>query len=258
MQPSLARDGAGALGALREARALNQPFALLISDAHMPGMDGFALVAEMRKYEGLNVPVIMLLTSGAFRLDATRCRELGVAAYFTKPASGAELHAALLSIVEPTLQKTESATERLANLHSLREAIEPKALRVLLAEDDRVNQRVALRFLEKHGHSVRLVEDGWQALAALEAEAFDIVLMDVQMPGLDGLEVASIIRKKEAKTGGHQPMVAITAHALTGDKERCLAAGMDGYVSKPVHDKDLMEAIDRCSGAPVQSLTSLV
>jgi two-component system, sensor histidine kinase and response regulator len=257
MEPVLARDGVLALTALREAKVLNQPFAFLIADARMPGMDGFTLIEEIQRYAGLDLPTIMLLSSGGIREDAARCRELGIAAYFTKPVGPGDLQTALLHILDRHSSNPEKHLFGPANFRSLQEAVSSKPLRILLAEDDRVNQRVAMRLLQKQGHSVELVEDGWRALTVLEEGVFDVLLLDVQMPGLDGFEVTSIIRKKEAKAGGrHQPIIAMTAHALTGDKARCLAAGMDGYVSKPVREADLADILSNlCSSQnPVETL----
>jgi two-component system sensor histidine kinase/response regulator len=244
MNPTAASNGREGLAALREVYAGDGQFALVIADAQMPDMDGFAFIEEMRKDRSVKCAIIMLLTSGGFRGDAARCRELGVSAYVTKPIGRTELYAAICAVVDQHLAGPEAAPPNLVTRHSLREAGAIKGLRVLLVEDDRVNQHLAVRLLEKLGHQVELAVDGGEALAALEKKAFDVVLMDIQMPGMDGFEVTSAVREKERSTGAHQMIIATTAHALTGDRERCLAAGMDGYVSKPIHYQDLIRAID--------------
>jgi two-component system, sensor histidine kinase and response regulator len=214
-------------------------------------MDGFSLVEEMRKECGSELATIMMLASAGFRGDAARCRELGVAAYFTKPVSRVELHAALFKIVERMVAPLDVCTKPLITRHSLRESGATNSIHILVAEDDRVNQRLAIRLLEKDGHRVDVAMEGKEALAMLRKQQFDLVLMDVQMPGMDGFEVTSIIRKSEEGSGAHQLIIAMTAHALTGDRERCLAAGMDGYVSKPIRRQDLIEAINKVfPGAP--------
>jgi PAS domain S-box-containing protein len=253
MQPVSAADGVEALAAVRAAWTANDPFALVLTDAQLPGMDGFALVEEIHKEPGMALATIMMLTSGGFRGDAARCRALGVAAYLTKPVGRSELHAALLKVINYQQEPT------LVTRHSLRESGATRALRILLAEDDRVNQHLTVRLLEKLGHQVELAANGAEVLAALERDAFDVVLMDVQMPGVDGFEATAAIRKREKGTGTHQAIVAMTAHALSGDRERCLAAGMDGYVSKPIRHEELIEAIDRqCCPAEIRTNTSQV
>jgi len=256
MRPIGAASGVEALAALREARERGDPLTLLITDAQMPAMDGFALVEEIRNDSGIKCPTIMLLNTAGFRGDAARCRELGVAAYLTKPIGRSEFYAAISAVIDQHLSGVGPSAASLVTRHSLREAGATKALRILLAEDDRVNQHLALRLLQKLGHQVELAVDGGEAMAALRKATFDIVLMDIQMPIMDGLQVTAAVRAKEQQTGGHQPIIAMTAHALTGDRERCLAAGMDGYVSKPVRYQELIEAI--ASLLPSTTLTERV
>jgi CheY-like chemotaxis protein len=249
MKPVSAADGTEALAAAHVAWEGGHPFALLLTDAQLPGMDGFALIGELHKQPEMTLPAIMMLTSGGFRGDAARCRELGVAAYLTKPVGRSELHAALLRVIDQQAQRPNDASPALITRHSLREAGDTRALRILLAEDDRVNQHLAVRLLEKLGHQVELAANGAEVLSALEKDPFDLVLMDVQMPGVDGFEATAAIRKREKSTGTHQPIIAMTAHALSGDQERCLKAGMDRYVSKPIRHEELIEAIDQlCFG----------
>ncbi len=245
MVPITASNAMEGLAALREARTGGCPFPLVIVDAHMPEMDGFALVQEVRKDGGVKCPTIMLLTSGGFRGDAARCRELGVAAYLTKPIGRTELQEAILAVMEPPAAGRNASRAALITRHSLREAGAAKAFRVLLAEDDRVNQHLARRLLERQGYEVEVAVNGREALAAMEKGRFDVVLMDIQMPAMDGFEVTAAVREREKATGARQPIIAMTAHALSGDRERCLAAGMDGYVSKPVNSRVLIDAIDK-------------
>lgn len=255
MEPVATASGGEAMAVMRQAQADRHPFALLITDAQMPGMDGFSLVEEMLKECGSDLATIMMLTSAGFRGDAARCRDLGVAAYLTKPVSRVELHAALLKIVERMAAPLDVSKKPLITRHSLRESGATNRLNILIAEDDRVNQHLAVRLLEKDGHRVDVAMEGKEALAMLREQQFDLVLMDVQMPGMDGFEVTSMIRKSEEGSGAHQLIIAMTAHALTGDRERCLAAGMDGYVSKPIRRQDLMEAISKVfPGRPAPTL----
>jgi two-component system, sensor histidine kinase and response regulator len=240
MQPTAVASGAAALATLQQARAVGTPFPLVLLDAHMPALDGFALAEQIKQHPDLAQSTIMMLTSGGQRGDAARCRELGIAAYLTKPISQGELWEAILQALgKPATAKPASVVTR----HTLREG-KPR-LHILLAEDNPVNQKVAVRILEKQGHTVVVVSDGQAVLTALAQQSFDLVLMDVQMPILDGLEVTAAIRAQEQVRGGHLPIVAMTARAMKGDQELCLAAGMDGYLSKPLRRDDLEAAILR-------------
>lgn len=208
-------------------------FPLVLTDVHMPEMDGFQLAEHIKRRDA--AALILMLTSDTHTNDVTRCRELGIEAYLTKPVTQAELQEAILQALSRVRRvKPEPSTER------------PKPavpLRILLAEDNPVNQKVALRMLEQQGHSVVLVGDGREALAAFGRGPFDLVLMDVQMPDMDGFEATAAIRDLERGTGTHTTVFAMTAHALAGDRERCLAAGMDGYIAKPIRKKDLLGAL---------------
>jgi len=240
MRPSSVENAEAALAVLAQARQEQQPFALVLADAQMPGMDGFALAEQIKRNPELGATKVMMLTSAGQRGDAVRCRQLGVEAYLKKPIAQSDLLDAILA----AFGTVPAAANQLGLVtqHSLAES--RRRLRILLAEDNPINQQVTVRLLEKRGHSVRLVQNGLQALQALEGEAFDLVLMDVQMPEMDGLQATRAIREKEQATGGHIPIVAMTAHAMKGDRERCLAAGMDGYVSKPIRTKELLETIE--------------
>ena len=240
MKPRLAASGPEALSVLQQEPASGQDFALLLVDLKMTGMDGFTLVERIRELANLRDVAIVVLTSAGRRGDAARCRELGVAACVVKPIVESELLAAILQALGARPHPPEQP--RLAARPTAPAG--RRSLRVLLAEDNVVNQKLAARLMEKRGHHVTVAGDGQAALEALERETFDLVLMDVQMPVMDGFEATTAIRKQEEGTGRHLPIIAMTAHAMTGDRERCLAAGMDGYVSKPVHGQELFAEIE--------------
>jgi PAS domain S-box-containing protein len=254
MQPTLAANGEDALRTLAQAYEAHEPFPLVLTDASMPVMDGFQLAEEIRKNPQLLGTTIMMLTSAGQRGDAARCRAMGLEGYLTKPVNQAELLDAVLQVAGT---KRSQAKKALVTRHSLRE--EGGSLRILLAEDNAVNQLLATRLLEKQGHSVVTVGSGGAVLDRLEKETFDLILMDIQMPEMDGFEATAAIRKEEESTGKHLPIVAMTAHAMEGDREHCLAAGMDGYISKPIHAKDLIDAIENlCQSRAVGEVATTV
>jgi PAS domain S-box-containing protein len=244
MQPTCVDGGAQALEELSTAADAGRPYVLVLADLLMPLMDGFEMVEHIRERPGLSTVIIMMLTSAGRRGDAARCEQLGVAAYLLKPIRQSELREAIARV----LGAQESAGPiPLVTRYSLRDMREPTAvLRVLLAEDNAVNQRLAVRMLEKRGHRVAVANNGREALAALEKDTFDLVLMDVQMPEMDGFEATALLRKKEQAQGNgtHLPVIALTAHAMKGDRERCLEAGMDGYLSKPIRPQELDEILE--------------
>ena len=241
MKSTSAQDGEEALTKLSEAQQSGEPFALILMDMHMPNMDGFQLIERIRERPGSAAATIMMLTSAGHLGDAARCKELGVAAYLLKPIRQSELREAIARVLGAREQK---GAIPLITRYSLHDAREPSSsLRILLAEDNPVNQRLASRLLEKRGHSVMVAENGLEALAALEKESFDLVLMDMQMPVMDGFEATAAIRKKEETRGNHLPVVALTAHAMKGDREKCLAGGMDGYLAKPIRPQELDEIL---------------
>jgi CheY-like chemotaxis protein len=210
-------------------------------DANMPEMDGFALVEQIRLNPGLAGATIMMLTSASHTSDAARCRELGVARYLIKPIGQSELLDAILLAVGNRPQAVAPA----APLDTHGPLREPrKGIRVLLAEDNHVNQILAVRLLEKRGHHVQVASDGCEVLEKLKTADFDLILMDMQMPVMGGFEATAAVREMEKGTGRHVPIVALTAHAMKGDRERCLAAGMDGYIGKPIRAEELFEQID--------------
>ena len=238
MRTVVASGATNALVLLQQAKLAGKPFELMIVDRHMPGMDGFMLVEETRKSPALASLRTVMLTSGGQRDDGQKCKELGIAAYLIKPILQLELLDALLLALGAL---PETAGVLPIRLHTLRKEARP--LRILLTEDNPVNQRLAMAILGKRGHTVVLAADGLKALAALERDDFDVVLMDIQMPLMGGVEATSAIRAKEKITGKHIPIVAMTAHAMSGDRQHFLESGMDGYVSKPVHPEKLFAAI---------------
>ncbi|MGH9451811.1 MAG: response regulator [Terriglobia bacterium] len=240
MRVSLAGSGPAALSNLRQAQELQDPFKLILLDVCMPGMDGFDFVKQIREYRDLEQITIMMLSSAGMRGDALRCRQLQIAAYLVKPVGQKELRESVTTVLSGALRKGTS--DALVTRHTLRES--RPGFHILLAEDHPVNQRLAVKLLEKHGHRVRVAGNGPEALAALEKESFHLVLMDVQMPVMGGFEATAAIREREKATGAHIPIIAMTAHAIKGDRERCLKAGMDGYVSKPIKIRELLDAID--------------
>ena len=239
MQPIAVESGRAGLEALEGARRAGHAFPLILLDEQMPGMDGFALAKVIRKDATLARIAVMMLTSAGRLGDAATCRELGISAYLVKPVRPAELLQAICGVLNPSDAKSTPLVTR----HSLREA--RNRVRVLLAEDNAVNQALAVRLLEKRGFIVSVAGDGRQAVTALEQGEFSLVLMDVQLPEMDGFEATAAIREKERSTGRHIPIIAMTAHALKSDKERCLSAGMDAYVSKPIRTDELFGTIEK-------------
>jgi two-component system sensor histidine kinase/response regulator len=202
-------------------------------------MDGFAVAERIAANPDLAGVTIMMLTSSGDYGDAARARDLGVAAFLVKPIDSRGLHAAVcraLDCVEPV---------RVQHARAMPTGASPRPLRILLAEDNLVNQRVAVGLLEKRGHAVAVANNGAEAIEALDRAEFDLLLMDIQMPVMGGLEATAAIRARERARGGHLRIVAMTAHAMTGDRERCLAAGMDGYVSKPIQPAAFFATIEQ-------------
>ena len=255
MKPVSVEGGEDALVELERAQQIGAAYPLVITDLLMPGMDGFHLVERIRSRPELATATIMMLTSAGTRGDCERCRELGVAAYLMKPIRQSELREAMARVLGG---REQEGAIPLITRYALHDAREPDtSLRVLLAEDHAVNQRLAVRLLEKRGHRVVLVTNGREAVAALEKESYDLVLMDVQMPEMDGLEATQILREKEKKTGTHQIITALTAYAMKGDRERCLAAGMDGYITKPIRPQELDTLLGKITAARTLTPTPL-
>jgi signal transduction histidine kinase/DNA-binding response OmpR family regulator len=245
---STAPNGSAALEMLERAEKANEPVGLMITDAQMPEMDGFELAERVVRKPKLSRPGLIMLTSSGQIGDATRCRDAGFAACLTKPVRRAELQKIVFQVLG---QLSHAAVP--ASGPSIEPAVPEAAhfmpLSILLAEDNAVNQQLARRLLEKAGHSVTVAKNGCEALELLGRQSFDLVLMDVQMPEMDGFEATTAIREKEVKTGGHIPIIAMTAHAMKGDEERCLQAGMDGYVAKPIQRNQLFLALEAARAA---------
>ena len=246
MCPFLAESGVAALGLLDEDQAADGHFDLFILDAAMPGMDGFTLAEMILKREGSRDASIIILTSAGQRGDATRCREIGIKAYLTKPVKQSDLLDTILNCMQTT--QPEKLQAGLITRHALRES--RRSLYILLAEDNPVNRKLAISLLQKWGHTAKTAANGKEVLAALAEEKFDLVLMDINMPEMDGLETTAVIREKERTSGSHLPIIAMTAHALEGDRERFLEAGMDDYISKPVQAQSLFEALEKSAAQP--------
>ena len=236
MKPTLVASGAAALTALRSAKSAGKPFRLALIDGQMPGMDGFTLAAQVRKDRRLRATKVIMLTSLGQPLGQAKIRgESGIAAHLTKPIKQSDLFDAIATAL------SRSPRKRISKAPVAKSPA--RRLRILLAEDHPINQKVAVRFLEKLGHKVKVASNGQQALAALDDGAFDLVLMDVQMPKMGGLEATAAIREKERGTGRHIPIVAMTAHVMSGDRARCLQAGMDGFIAKPIQPAELFGTI---------------
>ena len=239
MLAEVAEGGPAAIAVMESARHAGKSYRIALIDACMPEMDGFELAQRVQTDPRLAGAVIMMLTSAGRKGDAALCRQLGIAAYLVKPINNADLRQALLTV----LGRAEGATLPLITRHSLRES--RSGLRVLVAEDNPVNQALVLRLLEKEGHQVTLAHHGGEAVALASTRHYDVVFMDVQMPVMDGFAATAAIRQREQVMGGHLPILAMTAHALKGDRERCLAAGMDGYIPKPVSIAAIREELQK-------------
>lgn len=243
MQPAEAQGGAEALDALERARADKAPFALVLVDAGMPDMDGFDLVQALRQRTHLETNVILMLASAGELRDASRCRELGIGSYVTKPVTHSQLLDAITTVLSASATDATREPARFPRIGPVSSA----PLRVLVAEDNAINQELVVSVLRKRGHHVVVTNNGREAIEAIDAherEPFDVVLMDGQMPDMDGFQATAAIRARERTTGAHIPIVAMTASAVDGDRERCLEAGMDSYISKPIHSPDLLHVIE--------------
>ncbi len=241
MFPTMVDSGAAAIRAVHDSEARGVPFDLVLLDVNMPAMDGFTTAERLKQEAHMTPPTIMMLSSSDHAGDAQRCRKMGLAAYLVKPVRQSALRTAVLKALDTSIAKQAADAHDAAP-----ERFTP--LRVLLAEDNVVNQRVAIGLMQKAGHTVTLAANGLEALAALEQGTFELVLMDMQMPEMGGAEAMAAIREGEKATGAHLPIVALTAHALKGDRERCLEAGADGYVPKPIAPAMLFREIERVLG----------
>jgi signal transduction histidine kinase/DNA-binding response OmpR family regulator len=248
--------GVVALAALHAAAKRNEPFDLILLDVIMPGMDGFQVLEAIRREPEIDRPAILMISSDKQRGAVARCRELGAAAYLIKPIRPSELLTAMENAVQDWGQEVQPGPRAAPSIKSVDPAF--RGLRILVTEDNKINQLLAVRTLEKAGHSVAVANNGEEALAALTCQTFDLVLMDVQMPVMDGFQATARIRQQERVTGQHMPIVAMTAHAIKGDRERCLEAGMDGYVPKPIQVQNLFSAIAAATlgrGEPTDGLS---
>jgi signal transduction histidine kinase/CheY-like chemotaxis protein len=250
MKPEAVEESSQALLALRSAVEANNPFALAIIDCHMPGVDGFSLVAELKRDPSIANTPLFMLTSRADPEDSMRCNRLGSGSYLAKPilpetfAKG--LQTALMA--EPAGVRLDGQPER------RRRPREQAALRILLAEDNAVNQKLAVRLLQKQGHQVTVAVNGLEAVRRWEQNPFDLILMDMQMPEMDGIEATLAIRRQEGSSGGHTPIIALTARAMPEDRSRCLASGMDGFITKPIQTEELMREIGRVKAGERRNL----
>jgi CheY-like chemotaxis protein len=248
MKPVTAKDGRSAMEALRRAHKDGHPFRLVLLDAHMPAMDGFEVASHVKHDPHLHGTTVILLTSAGHTEDMARAKSLGAAASVAKPVKQSDLWDAIITALH--VAGRQKARPSVAQRRS-RTAEHP--LRILLAEDNPVNQEVAVHLIERRGHSVIVAENGREAVEAIERHKFDLVLMDVQMPEMGGLEATRVIREKEKGSGHHLPIIAMTAHAMQGDREQCLEAGMDGYLAKPIDPKTFLQTVEGISARSVGS-----
>ena len=246
MRPTVVDGGSAALNALDVAYQSGEPFPIALIDFQMPDLDGFGLAEKVKARSELHTTMIMMLSSVGHRGDAARFRELGVASYLTKPVRQSVLLDAMLAMLSNDAVPVVHPT--LVTRHTVNEA--RRALRILLAEDNAVNQRLVRALLQKRGHTVVTVQNGRLAVEAVAHGGIDLVLMDVQMPEMNGLEATAEIRRTELATDIHLPIVALTANAMKGDREACLAAGADGYLSKPLNVTELVALIETLMAPP--------
>jgi PAS domain S-box-containing protein len=226
---------------LDDAKERKKPFQIILMDGNLPGHDSFIILDYIKDNPELAKSIIMMMSSSSSRLDASPWLKVGISTHLNKPLKPSELKKGLLNVLglAPRPQELAGESKDAGTLPSRR------AYRILIAEDNLVNQRVAIYMLEKQGHQVTGAMNGEEALAAMEKENFELVLMDVQMPKMDGFQATRLIRAKEKETGLHIPIIAMTAHAMKGDREKCLSVGMDDYIAKPLNVKQLSETIAR-------------
>jgi two-component system sensor histidine kinase/response regulator len=245
MTPTQVETGRAAIDAMTTAARLDRPFDLVLLDANMPGMDGFAVAEVIAGERALAGATVMMLTSSGEFGDQSRCAELGIAVYLTKPVYAGDLLAAIERALGAKASAVAAPKAARLNAGTMAMAASGRRIRILLVEDNIVNQRVAEGLLTRRGHEVTVAQHGGEALAFLERARFDLVLMDLQMPVMGGIEATSAIRTRERVSGGHTRIVAMTAHAMTGDRERCLQAGMNGHLSKPIDPQVLFAVVEQ-------------
>jgi signal transduction histidine kinase/CheY-like chemotaxis protein len=254
MLPVCAEGSHAAIECMKTAVSDQRPFDLLITDMHMPEMDGFTMIEEIRASRLMEAPTIVMLTSAGHNGDVARCQQLGVAAYLLKPIREHELRSAISQILQPLRKHVETLaapSSQHASLLCTVESPAPKPLRILVAEDNAVNQRLCLRLLQSRGHDVQIAANGLEVLSLVAQSAFDLILMDIQMPIMDGLEATTKLRADEQQSGHHIPIYAVTANAMQGDREHYLNSGMDGYLSKPIRPLELDQILKKYTAAVV-------
>ncbi|OGD22126.1 MAG: hypothetical protein A2Y69_04310 [Candidatus Aminicenantes bacterium RBG_13_59_9] len=227
---------------LDDAQERRKHFQIILMDANLPGHDSFLILDYVKDNPDLGKSVIMMMNSSGNRIDATPWLKVGISTHLGKPVKPSELKKGILNVLGMAPKPLEQAEAGGRNSGAMPNR---RAYRILIAEDNLVNQRVAIYMLEKQGHQVTGAMNGEEALSAMEKENFELVLMDVQMPKMDGFQATRLIRAKERETSGHIPIIAMTAHAMKGDRERCLEMGMDDYIAKPLNVKQLSETIAR-------------
>jgi two-component system, sensor histidine kinase and response regulator len=242
-RPIAVDSGPAALDALRSAKARGETIPIALIDGMMPGMDGFDLIERIRSDPEIAQIRLLLLTSAGPPEDTARCRALKISDCLTKPVRQSLLYNSVVNAIALRNRDAEDSSPSLKAGERPGRALAQRELQVLLAEDHPVNQKVAVRMLQRSGHTVVVASDGRQALEAIGCGHFDVVLMDLQMPEMDGFEALRTIREREATTGEHLPVIALTAHAMNGDRERCLRAGFDGYLAKPIRQVELEKAL---------------
>jgi CheY-like chemotaxis protein/nitrogen-specific signal transduction histidine kinase len=259
MKPTIVDSGPAALDLIASAAGAQNPFRLVLLDANMPGMDGFEVAERLQRMPEAAGTVVMMLSSSGQYNDSARCQGLGMASYMVKPVATADLLKGIVQALSiAAVSSTDAAST--AGAHAARAAAAAGAdrsspaatheqsdapLRILLVEDNAVNRKLALALLERRGHRVLVAQNGRQALDILAESRVDLVLMDLQMPVMGGLEATAAIRAHEQDVGGHLPVFAMTAHAMKGDRERCLEGGMDGYIAKPINRRELIDLVER-------------
>lgn len=241
VQADTVNSGPSALQSMRTARAQERPYSLVLLDAHMPEMDGFAVAREIKMDPSLSGVCLMMLSSADLIGDAARCSELGIKRYLIKPVASGDLQKAILAVISNPV--TSDGAPKIAPTLVQDAPARARNMSVLVAEDNVVNQRLATRILEKQGYTVTLAANGREAVEEFERHTFDLVLMDIQMPEVDGFQATAAIREREKGGSTHIPIIAMTAHAFESDRRRCLEAGMDAYLSKPVHVEDLLQLL---------------
>jgi CheY-like chemotaxis protein len=241
MVPTVVDSAIAGILEMKAAVAAAKSFDLVLSDLLMPDMDGFAFVERVRTVPEISDSKIIMLSSAGRRGDTKRCESLQISAYLMKPVRQMELKSVISTVLD---QSTPGAVSALLTRFALKNASDAAtSLRILVAEDNAVNQKLIVRLLEKRGHSVHVVSNGLEAVELLETRKFDLVLMDMQMQVMDGFEATREIRKRETSDGKRLPVVALTAFAMKGDRERCLDAGMDGYLTKPIRAAELDDVL---------------